>query len=182
MLKGCDTKELQWKDIAGYEGLYMVSNFGDVKSLPRKGTRKTEHLVSPHRVGGYIQYELLKDHIRKGHKAHRLVANAFIPNPDNLPVVNHLDGDKNNNSVDNLEWTTASENVKHSFYTLRKGVTPVAQLSKTGELLKEWGSAKEASVALGIDAPTITNACKGNRPSAGGFVWQYLRERRSSQC
>lgn len=112
----CNVEEL-WVDIKGYEGFYQVSNFGRVRSLPRVIVRKG--YVSQHFNGkylksmidkcGYLHVNLYKDKL-KTVKVHRLVAEAFIPNPDNLPCVNHKDEDKTNNQVDNLEWCTHAYN------------------------------------------------------------------------
>lgn len=163
----------EWRDVKGYEGLYEVSNLGRVKSLPRNGTIPEEHLMKPHFVCGYVQYELTSKNKKKGLKAHRLVAEAFLPNPLNKREVNHIDGDKHNNRLDNLEWATSSENQLHSFYTLGKQLVGVLQCARDGKLIKRWRSIKEASVTLGIDAPSISNACRGNRKTAGGYVWKY---------
>ena len=111
-----------WKDIEGYEGLYQVSNFGDIKSLPkvrrnRSGTyiQKEKLLKLSNTSTGYKKVELYKDKKRKSFKVHRLVAQAFIPNPENKREVNHIDGNKHNNKVNNLEWVTSSENKIHAF-------------------------------------------------------------------
>ena len=113
-----------WKDVEGYEGLYQVSTCGNVKSLPkvrRNGTGtyiQKERLLKPSNTStGYKKVELCKDGKRKGFKVHRLVAIAFIPNPDNKPEVNHIDGNKINNNIDNLEWVTSSENSIHAYET-----------------------------------------------------------------
>lgn len=113
-----------WKDIEGYEGLYQVSTYGNIKSLPkvrRNGTGtyiQKEKLLKPSNTStGYKKVELCKDGKRKSFKVHRLVAIAFIPNPDNKPEVNHIDGNKINNNIDNLEWVTSSENSVHAYET-----------------------------------------------------------------
>lgn len=113
-----------WKDIEGYEGLYQVSTCGNIKSLPkvrRNGTGtyiQKERLLKPSNTStGYKKVELCKDGKRKSFKVHRLVAIAFIPNPDNKPEVNHIDGNKINNNIDNLEWVTSSENSVHAYET-----------------------------------------------------------------
>jgi hypothetical protein len=101
----------EWKDIVGYEGLYQVSNTGRVKSL-----KKCE-LLMKHQISncGYCRVSLRKPKSSIKYSIHRLVAEAFLPNPNNLPQVNHIDGNKLNNLVDNLEWNTRSENQKHAY-------------------------------------------------------------------
>lgn len=163
-----------WQNVRGYEGLYLISNFGRLLSAPRNGTKSEWHFMSPHFVGGYIQYVLSKNNHKKEFKAHRLVAEAFLPNSENKREVNHIDGDKYNNKLDNLEWSTSSENQLHAFYELGKGIKAVKQLSKDGKLIKVWRSIKEASISLGIDGPDISNASRGKRLSAGGYKWQPL--------
>jgi hypothetical protein len=114
-----------WKNVPGYENMYQVSNLGKVKSLARykkaksnsKSLTKEKLLRFTRGIDGYISYELNKNSIRKNFKAHRLVAMAFIPNPENKPQVNHINGVKDDNRVENLEWNTASENVRHSYKT-----------------------------------------------------------------
>ena len=118
-----------WKDIEGYEGVYQVSTCGNIKSLakPRKNgnsrcyIQKEKLLKQSFTSTGYKKVELYKDGKRKSFKVHRLVAIAFIPNPDNKPEVNHIDGNKINNNIDNLEWVTSSENTIHAYET---GLSP----------------------------------------------------------
>lgn len=101
-----------WKDIIGYEGYYKVSNFGRVKSIYAMGG-----LILKQRKqnSGYLIVHLYKEKTREAKTVHRLVSKAFIPNPENKPHVNHLDGDKSNNKLDNLDWCTQSENIKHAY-------------------------------------------------------------------
>lgn len=165
-----------WENVKGYEGLYLVSSFGRVLSAPRNGTKPCWHLLSPHYVGEYIQYELSKNDKIKAYKAHRMVADAFLLNPENKREVNHIDGDKHNNKLGNLEWATTSENQLHAVYVLGKGLKAVRQISKDGKLIKVWRSIKEASEKLGIQAPDISKARSGHRKSAGGYIWQPVKE------
>lgn len=95
-----------WKDIPGYEGLYQVSNTGEVKSLNYRGSGETKLLKQSTNKKGYKRVVLCKNRKKKNHSVHRLVAITFIPNPDNLPIVNHIDECKSNNMVSNLEWCT----------------------------------------------------------------------------
>lgn len=123
-----------WKDISGYEGYYQISNFGQIRSVPRYITHKTKgggfvnqyfkgKILKPTTTrNGYKMIVLSKDGKFKYQTIHRLVATAFIPNPENKPTVNHKDGDKSNNHVDNLEWCTSSENNSHAYRIgLKKG-------------------------------------------------------------
>ena len=118
-----------WKPIKNFEGMYEVSNLGRVKSLPRlkinnRGKQLTkERIMKPHDFNaGYYKVPLTdKKHNKKYYLVHRLVAQAFIPNLDNLPQVNHIDGDKSNNCVDNLEWCDRPYNIRHAY---KMGLNP----------------------------------------------------------
>lgn len=111
----------EWRDVVGYENYYKVSNYGSVASKSRYVNNngslvlKKEQMLKPCVVcKGYLQYDLYVEGKRSKQYAHRLVAQAFIPNPNDFPEVNHKDGDKTNNHVDNLEWVTKAENQKHA--------------------------------------------------------------------
>lgn len=112
-----------WKDVPGYEGLYQISNLGNVKSLYSNKILKPS--IDKY---GYTRFSATKDKIQKTLIIHRLVAKLFIPNPNNLPQVNHKDGNKNNNCKNNLEWCTDSDNKKHAYKTGL--MTPGNQYSK----------------------------------------------------
>ena len=130
-------------------------------------------------VRGYKQITLSKDNKRSTKKVHRLVAEAFIPNPLKLPEVNHLDENKHNNSVDNLEWCTTRHNVNYGTRTKRCSVT-VIQYDINDKPIKKWESTKEVERQLNINHAHISKCCKGLQKTAGGFKWKYAAERGES--
>ena len=177
-------REEIWKDIEGWEGKYQVSNMGNVKSLERtvwngRGYFKTsERILKPGKDrDGYLIVQLSKEGKVKACKVHRLVSQAFIPNPDNLPQVNHIDENKENNHVDNLEWVTCRENANHGTRNQRvaeKESKPIIGIDKVTGLIVEFQSAREAERQLGINNSSIIKCCKGKRyKSCGGFQWYY---------
>ena len=163
---------MNWKDIAGYEGLYLINNAGDVFSV-RKGK-----LVKPSESNsGYVRVTLWKCGKGKHYLLHRLVAQSFLSNPNNYEQVNHIDGNKKNNNSNNLEWCNASQNMKHAYNSNLINVRrrAVEQYTPAGELVKSWRSVKEASKKLGLNHANIITVCKGNtnRKMAGGYIWRY---------
>ena len=162
-----------WHDIQGYEGLYQISNKGRVKSL-KWGK---ERILKPGwNTGGYLKVYLCKNTEAQDRLVHRLVAEAFIPNLYNKPQVNHLDENKKNNCVDNLEWATAKENINFGTHNERIS-RKILQYSKSGEFIREWQGAREIERVLGINNSNIIQCCKGRYKSAGGFIWKYKEER-----
>ena len=165
-----------WKDIKGYEGLYQVSNTGKVRSLNyhRMGVIRELKLIKHH--CGYLEIGLKKNGKRKIFKVHRLVAEAFIPNPDNLPQVNHKDECKTNNCVDNLEWCDVSYNCNYGTRNermSRKLFKTVLQFTLNGDFIKEYESVKEVTELLGLKQSTLSSALTGRNRTAGGFIWKY---------
>lgn len=181
--------EEMWSDIKGYEGLYQVSNLGRVKSLKREisFTSKNQYkeidskYIVPEKIlnpimhkNGYYVVNLSK----KIKSVHRLVADAFIPNPLNKTQVNHRDGDKGNNIVSNLEWATPSENTKHAYEKrlTKHFSSPVNQLDRNGNFVQRFNSIKEAYNSLSEGGNHISDCCNGKRKFSGGFGWEYANE------
>lgn len=190
-----DLKGEIWIDVLGYEGLYSVSNLGRVKSLSRqiRNHKKVGIQISEEKVfkintnsKKYSSITLVKNKKTNTHKIHRLVAIAFIPNPENKSQVNHIDGNKSNNHVNNLEWHTPSENQFHNFRVLgykganlgRKGSEnknskKTYQYDIDKNLIKEWDSLSEIQNKLGFHARRISSACKKHDAVYKGFIWTF---------
>lgn len=186
-----------WKDIKGYEGLYQVSNFGNVKSLDRYIINKNgdkQYFPGKYLTQGvsdnYLKVTLSKSNKQRTFRVHILVARAFIPNPENKPEVNHIDGNKKNNKVNNLEWNTRSENELHAYknglakpsdkqkqavakYAKENYSKKVVQYSLNGEFIKEWNSMHDVWRELGIKPSYICRCCKGLRNQTYGYIWKY---------
>ena len=168
-----NNKNEVWCDIEGYEGMYQVSNKGRIKSIVY-GKEKIRKLVRDKK--GYLTVCLFKNGENKGYKVHRLVCQTFLPNPNNLPEVNHRDEDKTNNSVQNLEWCNRKYNINYGTHMQRvseKLSKPVLQYSKDGEFVKEWKSAMYIQRNFGYNHSFISACCRGERNSAYGFIWKY---------
>lgn len=159
-----------WKDIEGFEGLYQVSNLGRVKRV------KTGRVLKGCKYrGGYLMVRLYKNNIRSNKTIQRLVADAFIPNSENKPQVNHIDEDKTNNMVSNLEWMTAKENCNHGTRNERTSIPIIATNIKTGESQEFYG-ARECGRQLGLDPSSITKVLKGKRKQTGGYTFKYKED------
>jgi hypothetical protein len=161
-----------WKDIEGFNGKYAVSNKGRVLSKARNYILKQRADCK-----GYMRIDLGNKKNKKTLTVHRLVALSFIPNPENKPQVNHIDGDKTNNNVENLEWCTSRENIIHAYETeLNKNRESVHQYSLDGKLIRIWTSAYEIERVLGIGITTIWAACTRKNHKAKGFYWMYEKD------
>ena len=156
----------QWKDIAGYEGRYQVSTKGRLKNSTTGIILKTFTCGS-----GYLEIILTKKGKRQPKLIHRLVAEAFIPNPESKREVNHKDGDKHNNDVSNLEWATPSENQKHSRAVL--GNKSFQRRVLCVELHRTFDSLTSAAKELGLKKPLVWKCCNGKQVTTGGYHWRY---------
>lgn len=172
-----------WKEIKGYSH-YEVSSNGIIR------TKSSKEEVNVWYFSGYKKVTLIGDNGLKGQlTVHREVAKAFIPNPWNKPQVNHINGVRDDNRTENLEWVTARENLLHARHYLprkkivmkaKKGsdsprAVPVVQYSKFGKFIAEFGSITEAASTLNIHMGDISSCCSGRRKTAGGFIWKYKK-------
>lgn len=184
-----------WKDIPGYEGCYQASSLGNIKSLsrlvghPKGGLKLTKEKIIKKQKGsnGYLIVGIYKNGEGGSKTVHRLIALTFIENPDNKKEVNHKDGHKKNNTVENLEWATVSENRHHAFDTgLQKG--PMHMLGMKGALCKHskpvfklllsgkrirYVSTIDAQIKTGVDRSMISKCAMGKMKMAGGYKWEY---------
>lgn len=177
--------EEEWRPVKGYEGLYEVSNMGRVRSLPRT-VRKRGNKTSLYKgkllkalddLYGYKNVNLSKQTIKRKKRVHRLVAEAFIPNPMNLPVVNHLDGDKHNNCVSNLEWCSNKENTNHAIKTglMKLKIAPKPIIAyRGGEFVGIFRSMAECANKLNCDKRHIGHVIHGIRKTHHGFSFKLV--------
>jgi len=185
-----------WKDIEGYEGLYEVSNLGRVKSLSRidsLGRKYKEKMLRQSNSRGYLHTSLSKDNNSKSYQTHRLVALTFIPNPENKPQVNHMDENKTNNRVDNLNWMTSKENndwgtrksraikssinnPKRDYLELGKKFSkPIYYINEKGEKIC-FSGIHEAARVLNATASGISANLNGKRKTCKGFVFMFDKD------
>lgn len=189
-----------WRDIKGYEEKYQISNLGRVKSLSFNKTGEKK-LLKPHDNGnGYLTVCLWKDNRYKHKYIHRLVAEAFLPNPENKPCIDHINTNRDDNRIENLRWCTYSENLMNPITNKKSSEThreiyqgnnnpnygnrgksntlsiPILQLDLFGNIIKLWYGAKETERENNFDASTITKCCKGKKLTHKGFRWVYLND------
>lgn len=200
-------KDIQIKkgeDIIDFTGFYQVSNLGNIRSLDRVVTysdgRKYHYTGGPHSTNkrkrdGYVYVRFDKNQIVYTGKLHRIVAGAFIPNPDNKPEVDHINGRKDDNRVENLRWVTRRENVmnpttreqiRRSYPSMvkkmletrkrigsKRAEREIIQFDTNGAFIQEHKSIMEIHRALGYDPSSIVKCCKGKQKTCNGYVWKY---------
>lgn len=186
-----------WKDVKGYEGLYKACNLIKVMNV------RTGKILKPAKASnGYLTVALCKNGVQKTHTIHRIIAEAFIPNPDNKPCIDHINTDRTDNRIENLRWVTYKEQMENELTkehckeahktetdnwfkcgnkNLMYGKTgekcptskPVLQYDLDGNFIKEWECMREVERVLGIQQSKISLCCQGKRNKTGGYRWAY---------
>lgn len=175
-----------WKNVKDFEGYYKVSNLGRVKSLERKvktGIKHNEFVIKKGKLlnntllnTGYYQVNLSKNGKTKKKQVHRLVAEAFLENPNNYKEINHKDENKQNNKVENLEWCDRKYNINWGTRTQKakeKLSKKINMYNLNNEFIKQFSGINEASRIMNISTNTICLCCQGKRNKAGGYKWKY---------
>lgn len=182
-----------WRPIKNYEGLYEISSWGNVKSLPKKvkvgiknnnfAIKKEKILKQTHRKDGYRRIALSHNKSTKNYYVHRLVAEAFIDNPNNYKYINHKDENKSNNNIDNLEWCSFKYNINYGTRNKRasksltgKNTKAVIQYDYEGNFIKKWNSIAEIERELGYSTSNICACCKGRYKGMYNSIWKYYEK------
>lgn len=183
-----------WKDIKGYEGFYQISNFGNVRSLDRKIKYKNNYrlfygrnLIKIVDTKGYYFVNLKKNSHNEIKRIHRLVAEAFIENPNKFPCINHIDGNKQNNHIDNLEWCSYKHNINEAFrlglnrYTHKENFKyenkkKIIQYDLNFNIVKKWESICEAARKTNISQSNISRCCNNKQKTAKKYIWKFEEE------
>lgn len=167
-----------WHPIAEFEGRYEVSDLGRVRAIKANSSKVLAPILDKY---GYVKVCLTKDGKQYNRTVHRLVALAFIENPNDKPQINHKDEIKTNNRVDNLEWSTSKENNNHgtrnkriSAHKLNTNGKEIVQLDLEGNIIRRWVSLNEIHRQLGYDITHIIRVCRGRKKTGYGFKWQYV--------
>lgn len=177
----------EWRDVPGFEGKYQVSDFGNVRSVDRIDSEnhfRKGQIMAQRYVRGYARVGLRDGEKQKMYSVHRLVAEAFIPNPDNLPQVNHKDEKPGNNALDNLEWCDVFYNINYGGRNKKvsrrltgrintPGSKRVEQYTKKGEYIRTFDSMADAEREVGVFSENISAVCRGKQKTAGGYKWKY---------
>ena len=182
----------EWRDIQGYEGKYQVSNKGRVKALSwRKcgtGNNQKEHILKESETRGYKRVTLSKDGVMKTFSVHKLVAEAFIPNLENKPQIDHINTIRNDNRVENLKWVSAKENnlnpitlSKHcEILKNREDQSKKVGQFKNGTLVKTYDSVSETG-RCGFSFGCVSRCCRGERKTHKGYEWKFIIEEKSKE-
>lgn len=175
-----------WKDIAGYEELYQVSNLGRIKRILFKNGKyefAKEKILKNVLTKDYYHITLSKNNKKQIYMVHKLVAKAFLDEEKNKDYINHKDGNKLNNNVENLEWCTLSENTNHAYKNglmkrykekYEKMKKQVGQYTLDGTLITKYESIRDASRKTKIDSANISKSCKNLNRNAGGYKWKFI--------
>lgn len=174
-----------WKDVKEYKGLYQVSNLGNIKSLDKKDSLgrkvKGKKMKPIKRKDGYLDITLHKDGKGKHFLLHRLIAEAFIENKNNSNEINHIDENKTNNKVENLEWCNRSYNINYGLANKSRRITllnkrgkKIIQYDKSGNMIKIYPSLMQVVRELNLNRSHLSQACNGKRKTCGGYYWKYV--------